>query len=330
MKILLAWYGSFARNGTLGDYLSVKALAGFLESEGFQFDCASSRPYEGLNGRMVSLDCISPSGYDTLVFCCGPVMKSNRKLVSLFEAFAHAHKIGVGVSLFQPGHFNYYNPFDYVLSRENTANNHEDIAIIAPASACPARSGAKNLTVGLVLRGKQGEYGAENCKSDAANQLLRSLARDLTGKNTPLIARMLDSRHRKSQIVEIDNHLESCKSAPEEIECRYRQCDLILTTRFHGAIMALRNDIPFIAVDQISGGAKVAKLLGHLGYPHVREIDRADARELRTAAARLLENGDASLQTRIKAGAQNRARETLAELGAHLVSRLSRQFSERA
>lgn len=330
MKILVAWYGSFDRNGTLGDYLAVKALTGFLDSEGFQFECASSRFHEGLRGKTVRLENVDPGKYDTLVFCCGPVMKSNRKLVALVDAFSHAYKIGVGISLFPEDHFNHYNPFDYALSRESTENDQEDIAIIAPESVCPEITGKRALTVGLVLRSKQGEYGAENCKSDEANELLRNLARDLTGRNASLLARIFNPGSRTGRIVEIDNHLGSCRGAPEEIECRYRQCDLVLTTRFHGAITALRNGIPFVAVDQIRGGAKVKKLLSRTGYPHVWEIDHADADELKAVAASLLHDGNGDLLTRIKADSQKRARETLARLGVHLRGRLSQPLSDQA
>ena len=44
----------------------------------------------------------------------------------------------------------------------------------------------------------------------------------------------------------------------------YQSCDFVLTSRFHGAIMSVRNLVPFIVVDQIEGGAKVTSLLQEL------------------------------------------------------------------
>ena len=53
----------------------------------------------------------------------------------------------------------------------------------------------------------------------------------------------------------------------------YQSCDFVLTTRFHGAIMSVRNLVPFIVVDQIEGGAKVTSLLQELCPEKVLKVD---------------------------------------------------------
>ena len=52
---------------------------------------------------------------------------------------------------------------------------------------------------------------------------------------------------------------------PDDIEEQYAECDLVLMARVHGAIAALRQHVPFIALDQINNGAKVLPLLSGFG-----------------------------------------------------------------
>ena len=54
---------------------------------------------------------------------------------------------------------------------------------------------------------------------------------------------------------------------------------MIITTRFHGAIFAIRNLIPVLILDQIRPFGKVSRLLDHVDYPYKfrsTEIELAD------------------------------------------------------
>jgi len=89
-------------------------------------------------------------------------------------------------------------------------------------------------------------------------------------------------------VVEIEHHLIRSGKTPSEIEALYADCDLIITSRFHGGILALRNTVPFIAIDQIKGGAKVFSLLEPTGWPYVFRADSVTTETICDAAQHLL------------------------------------------
>ncbi len=289
-KILVAWYGSFNRSGTIGDYFSVKALLHFLTGKNYQYDCASHTKYPGLKGNIIDLAQANPDDYQALLFCCGPVIKGHPDLEKLFATFSSHQKVGISVSLFPKDHFNYFNPFDRILAREGGQRDYGDLAILNnyPEKKTKKR---KDFRVGLVLRGAQSEYGEENCLHEEAAAELTRLAEYLIRKNTTLKQKIGRWILKYDRIIRIDHMLDQVEGNPENIVKLYRKCDIILTTRFHGSIIALMTGTPVIALDQIRGGAKVYHLLHKIGYPLVYRADQLDMVEVKEAAIKLL-NGD--------------------------------------
>jgi polysaccharide pyruvyl transferase WcaK-like protein len=45
--------------------------------------------------------------------------------------------------------------------------------------------------------------------------------------------------------------------------------DVVLTTRLHGTVLALKNSVPAIALDPIAGGAKIRRQAETVGWPVV-------------------------------------------------------------
>jgi polysaccharide pyruvyl transferase WcaK-like protein len=120
---------------------------------------------------------------------------------------------------------------------------------------------------------------------------------------------------RQLDVVRIENHLRSGRSA-DEIEEQYAGCDLILTTRLHGAILAARHAVPFIAIDQIKGGAKVASVLGRYSWPHVYPVDDLDPEQLLMVAESLIRSQNALvsvLQKEMRGGASRTLSALIAE-----------------
>jgi hypothetical protein len=320
MKLLVAWYGSFEKNGTIGDYLSVKSLTHFLAGKNFDFDCACYKEFEGLKGNIVNLEETRHDQYNALIYCCGPIIRTHPKTNSLFHAFHQQHKIGIGVSLFPSDHSNFINPFDFILARENGDKDYEDIAIIAPENPGKTVRRKKGINVGLVLRNEQHEYGAENCRHKQANSILLRLAKDLIRPTGGFFSWLFKSPKEKGTIIKIDNHLESSGMSPDEIEKLYQRCDIVLTTRYHGSMLALRNNIPFIAIDQIFDGAKVYKLVSRMGYPFVWKINEVEYDIIKKHALELLKKKYARLISSIRHESCRRASKTLQELEIHLNS----------
>jgi hypothetical protein len=317
-RILVAWYGSFDKNGTLGDYLSVKVLVSFLEEKGYDYDIACYKDFPGLGPKQCRLDESFLRPYRIILFCCGPILKNHQMLSSLFQCFGHLYKIGVGVSLLPEGHFNHYNPFDFLLARENSVPIYEDLAILAQPSARMDKKRKGRLRVGIALRGKQMEYGTENCMHEQAGTLLNGLAVKIGLKYAHPLDKLYHHIIRKDLVIHIDHHLETSGLDPEEIDEQYLHCGLVLTTRFHGAVMAFRHGIPCIAIDQIRGGAKVSRLLEHMSYPFYWKIEEARMEDILILAEELIEGHHIKIIKEIREKAILRANDTLMTLDRHL------------
>src|ERR1017187_3375703 len=273
-SILVTWFGSIHPCGTVGDLFAVQSVISRLVASGFDVFHASETSTFGLQGRNVSsINMVDPREVDLLIFVCGPIIKGN-PICQIFERFAPSRKIGVSVSLMANGAPNYTQPFDIVFAREGGSRRYEDVAILAPlTSRRLVDSQRVGIRVGLALRGPQGEYG--ECLDGTVRKLAESAVNTL-------------SASRPVDVVEIEHHLVRSGRTPPEIEGLYAGCDLIITSRFHGGMLALRNTIPFIAIDQIRGGAKISSLLKPTGWPYVFRADSVAIETICAAAEHLV------------------------------------------
>lgn len=276
--LLVAWYGSFAGHGTIGDLLALQSVVSHLVGLGHRVYHASAQDLNIEGSQRVSWQDVPPSAFDAFLFVCGPILKQHPQIQALFKKFEHLSKFGVGVSLFPPDHFNYINPFDKVLAREGQPEQFEDVAILSPTRHTrPTQVPGQPFTIGLVLRGPQSEYGPDLCLWEQTEQLVLEAANQLL-------------QQRPGRLIRIENHLQQSGLSPTELEAQYAACDLIFTSRFHGAMLALRHHIPFIAIDQIQGGAKVRELVGGTFWPYVYAVDQVNVAHL-VADARYLLSG---------------------------------------
>lgn len=296
--VLVAWYGSFAGAGTIGDLLAMRSAVARLAAAGHAVAHASAHEVEVAGSARVDLARARPEDVDGLVFVCGPIIRGLPQTQALFERFAAVPKLGVGVSLFPPDHTSYADPFDRVLAREGLPERFEDVALAAPRDSALAARSDPRFTVGIVLRGPQGEYGPERSLHERTADVVRSAADAL-------------ARRRGGRVLEIENHLARAGLAPAAIESRYAACDLVLSSRFHGAVLALRHGVPFVALDQIAGGAKVRALLGPSGWPHVYGAEATDARALAAAAEDALSPPLGARLEEVRSDALRRAEATL-------------------
>ncbi|MBM2711153.1 polysaccharide pyruvyl transferase family protein [Mesorhizobium caraganae] len=306
-QILLCWYGSLKDNGTIGDLYAVQSVAARMKALGLNFRHLTESTEFEISGERVALDELDENDYGTLVFVCGPVIKDHPIVETIVRRFPSTRKIGVSISLFDRNHINYVQPFDVALAREGGGQRFEDVAILAPwrVNSKRVRESSEPLVVGLVLRGEQSEYGPQS---------------SLHGRTSALTAHVLDSLATNYQVktVEIEHHLTRSSRTPVEIEALYSSCDLVLTSRFHGAVLAMRNKIPFIAIDQIRGGGKLTSLLSTSGWPFVYRVEHAKEDEVTRAALDLVEGGKRDLLLDVIEDTKSRAAETLNALEALL------------
>lgn len=268
-KILIAWFGAFDGFGTIGDLLSLQSLTNYLHARNYDIDYTSYDNFPNLSGTRVDWRTVDANTYRIFIFVCGPILNDRPYLKELFNKFNKCINIGVGVSLLRKDHINYFNPFDIVFAREGAAQVFDDIAIAAPGYNENTLSdrNRETVTIGISLRGKQGEYGLENCLHELTDGTIKQLAETLL-------------QNRKGELLIIENHLRRSGLVPGEIENLYARCDLMITSRLHGALLSLRHSVPYIAIDQIRNGQKVYGVLGNRKWPFIYKIEETNCEAL--------------------------------------------------
>jgi hypothetical protein len=309
LRVLVAWYGSFAGHGTIGDLLSLESVVARLVAEGWGVAHLSAADVVIPGATRVEDADFDPAAFGAVVFVCGPIIAGHPQTESLFARCRGRPLVGVGVSLFTPDHASHADPFTTVLARQGGRRPFEDVALVAPSPALPPRKAlpGREQVIGLALRGPQGEYGADACLWERTERLARVAAE-----------RLLERSGGRLELIE--NHLARSGRRPEEIESQYARCDLVITSRFHGAMLALRHGVPFVAIDQIRGGGKVEPLLAGRGWPHVFRAEDAGEEDVARAAAAAIAVESRPILCEVRGRAVVAANRTLAALATALAA----------
>jgi polysaccharide pyruvyl transferase WcaK-like protein len=253
-RLVIFWWGSFHLDGTIGDEASAKALYMYLRENGHKVDVVS---WKSLNWvEVINAPQLDYASYSKIIFVCGPILPNYPPLEELL-AKAKQHNlttIGFSVSLFKNEDGTTYIPFDVIFPRESPEGVGVDLAVLNSSTQAKQIKNS-SYKIGLVLRGWQKEYGAENCD----HQFIDSLVKEALEKF---------STHNLVQLIDIDHQLSRSQMNLEEYDSIYGSCDLIITTRFHGGIFAIRNLIPVLILDQIRPFGKVTRLFDHIDYPY--------------------------------------------------------------
>ncbi len=187
----------------------------------------------------------APEQYSHLVFCCGPL--HGAQVGELHHRYPNCRRIAVGVSVTDTD-----DPaatgFHAILPRDGGgARPRRDLAAEVPVAPVPV--------AGVILAPRQPEYGSRGRHSRVSDNITSWLgSRDCA--QIPLDTR-LDSRGWP-------NH-----ATPAQVEAVVRRLDVVVTTRLHGLVLALKNGVPALAVDPVAGGAKVAAQAEAWGWPAI-------------------------------------------------------------
>lgn len=237
MRTLVAGWFSFEEMGaTAGDLLARDLACEWLERSGHHYDVAFAPPFSGdVDWRFVD-----PKNYSHVVFVCGP-LGNGSPVAELLQRFAGCRLVGLNLSMLE--HLDAWNPFDLLLERDSSATSRPDISFLSRRTCVPV--------VGVVLVHPQSEYkgGMHQGAHDAIHRLIIS---------------------REMSVVPIDTRLDVNSTGlrtPREVESLIARMDAVLTTRLHGIVLALKNDVPAIAVDPIAGGAKIRRQAETIGWP---------------------------------------------------------------
>ena len=261
-SIGIIWWGIWPNNSTIGDLLTLKEVVKQLEKEGLVFPLFSAFEIEGIKSEPIQS--MQLDKLNSVLFVCGPITLESQRMRDLVEAIKNQDIpfIGISVSILSP----LANPFNQVIAREGLSNSFFDLSPLQDADGIflmhlTRKLQIRKIKVGVVLRGHQSEYGEENCNCEKARDLVYGSLSHLERNSLGI------------EICEIDHVLRGNPLSVFAYDKIYQSCDFVLTTRFHGAIMSVRNLVPFIVVDQIEGGAKVTSLLQELCPEKVLKVD---------------------------------------------------------
>jgi hypothetical protein len=210
----------------------------WIEEVPCDYDVALDAPFAGgVNWRTVD-----PRRYSHVVFVCGPF--SNGPLERRFLArFWNSCLIGLNLSMQIP--LDRWSPFDLLIERDSSAKVHPDMVLATRQKLVPV--------AGVCL--VEDYPGAATGVAHAAIQKLTAANRMAT--------------------VAIDTRLD-CNGAgfrtEAEVESVIARLDVMITTRLHGMVLALKNGVPAIAIDPEPQGAKIWRQARHLDWPVVLRI----------------------------------------------------------
>jgi hypothetical protein len=236
MRTLLAGWFSFEQMGaTAGDLMTRDLAKQWLESAGHTVDVAVAAPFSG----GVDWQAVDPALYDDIVFVCGP-FGNGWPIPEFLERFPNARRVGLNLTMLEP--LEVWNPFDLLLERDSSRTSRPELAFLSEQPKVPV--------VGVVLVHAQLEYksGLHQAANDAICRLTCS---------------------RPMAVVQIDTRLDVNATGlrtSAEVESLIAQMDVVLTTRLHGTVLALKNGVPAIAIDPIAGGAKIRRQAETIGW----------------------------------------------------------------
>jgi hypothetical protein len=273
-KVLLSGWFSFENMGaTAGDIIACDLITKKLLDAGLAYDIAYAPSFE----KGISWEKTRAAEYSHVIFICGP-FGNGWPVNDFLDHFAGSKMIGINLSMLQP--LDQWNPFDLLYERDSDQNKLPDLALLSERPKVPV--------VGLILSHVQKEYGARAKQEDVHSALEKALSR------------------REMSLVRIDTHIignqYKLRSAAE-IESLIAKMDFVITTRLHGMVLALKNEVPAIAIDPIEGGAKISRQAAILEWPLVikthefsvhqlsKAVDFAMTREAKTLARQAKKRG---------------------------------------
>jgi hypothetical protein len=254
VKTLVAGWFSFEQMGaSAGDLLARDVACDWLRAAGHDVEVAVAPPFtDGIDWRTAD-----PADYSHVVFVCGP-FGNGPPLTEFLARFTGRRLVGLNLTMLDT--LEAWNPFDVLIERDSSARSHPDFAFLADPPRVPV--------AGLVLIDSQPEYKKRD-RHKEANAALRQLAAASNLAAVPIDTRLDENR--------------TGLSTPEQVESLIAKTDVVLTTRLHGTVLALKNGVPPLAVDPVAGGAKIKRQAETLGWPVVFAADALDETALGAA-----------------------------------------------
>jgi polysaccharide pyruvyl transferase len=226
---------------TAGDLLARDVACRWLREAGRDYDVANVPELgDGVDWRRVD-----PLCYSDVVYVCGPI-ENSRSMSHLLERFSRSRWTGLDVTMLRP--LETWNPFDVLFERDSSAVARPDLAFVAHHDSIPL--------VGVVL---VEPYPPEYPEHDRQTQAREAVARLLESR--PAVRIQIDTRLPTNEL--------GLRSAAE-VESAIAGMEVVVTTRLHGLVLALKHGVPALAIDPVAGGAKITQQAATVGWPVVQ------------------------------------------------------------
>lgn len=248
MKALVAgWFSFVDGHATAGDLLTRDVVCDWLDRMELSHDVALAAPFMGgVDWRRVD-----SRSYSHVLFVCGPFQRSAHEYEFL-DRFANCRLVGLNLSMSEPT--SDWDPFDLLLERDSVERVRPDLVFLSRAPKVPV--------IGLCL---VESYPGALVKK--ANEALERLA-----MSHEVAVIRIDTR--------LDHASHNTLRTAAEIESLLGRIDLLLTSRLHGLVLALKNAVPAVAIDPEPGGAKIRRQAQLLGWEPTFVADALDEQAL--------------------------------------------------
>lgn len=234
--LVTGWFSFEQMGASAGDLLARDLTCDWLRSIGWDFDVAHAPSFiGGIDWRDAN-----PDHYSQVIFVCGP-FGNGPPLLKFLERFRRRPMIGLNLTMLQS--LEEWNPFQLLLERDSSATQRADMGFGSQQPHVPV--------VGLILIDTQPEY-----KDDMMHVANEAIAR--------LVA------SREMSIVRIDTRLDVNTTGLRtwrEVESLIARMDAVISTRLHGLVLAIKNEVPVLAIDAVRGGAKIRRQAQAIGWP---------------------------------------------------------------
>lgn len=247
--------------GTFGDLEACEKVCEWLTEVGIPFDVASNFE-DGLEG--LALEQANPADYGLFIFVCGPWYPEKPVPAMILRRFAHCLKIGVNLTVSQPGSAG----FDILLARDNPTEIRADLAFGRSVQSVPV--------VGVLLVERQAGYGSRQ-RHRYVRQVFEAYL-----QSHQVVPIWLDTIVHGNQ---------TGLQTAQQFESLLRKVDVLITNRLHGLVLGLKNSIPVVAVDAIAGGGKVSAQAKALGWPILIPVEELDVEKLAETVTLCFQNG---------------------------------------
>jgi len=278
---LIAGYFSYKDGlATFGDTEALRVVCDWLEEIKIPFDIAC-HPVNGIDGLNILI--LDPKPYSVFIYVCGPWKKDNNALLRKFQ---HCLKIGVNLSHEDPR----CDEFDILFCRDSPLQHNPDVVFASQVPTLPL--------AGIACVHPQWEYGERQRHKRVQQVIGQYLDRHEVARVT------LDTLHYKNPTA-IRNVV--------EYENLVGRLDVVISSRLHGMVFALKRGIPVVAIDPIAGGAKVTAQANALGWPLIFNGNDIDESKLRDAVNLCLSGKLNEVVANVRTGALVRLSEVKVE-----------------